>query len=265
MLNPDLYREFIGQIARHACCLILYFQGEPFIHPRFFEFVREARRAKLYTITSTNGHFLDNARARETVESGLSRLIISIDGTTQESYSRYRIGGSLSAVQAGVKRLVSWKRKLGLNHPLVVVQFLVLRSNEEQIEEMRSWARDAGVDELQLKTAQLYDFQNGHDLMPETERYSRYQRQADGGYKLRHKLLNHCWRLWHTSVITWDGRVLPCCFDKDAQHQLGSLLTHSFEQVWKNPVSMKFRQHILQGRDQIDICTNCTEGCKVRG
>ena len=36
-------------------------------------------------------------------------------------------------------------------------------------------------------------------------------------------LNNYCWKLWHANVITWDGLVVPCCFDKDAMHRLGNL------------------------------------------
>ncbi|HLF65038.1 MAG TPA: SPASM domain-containing protein, partial [Saprospiraceae bacterium] len=76
-------------------------------------------------------------------------------------------------------------------------------------------------------------------------------------------LLNHCWKLWHACVITWDGMVVPCCFDKDATHQLGTLREQSFEEIWQNGSYTKFRTQLLQGRETIDICTNCTEGCTV--
>lgn len=74
---------------------------------------------KLYTITSTNGHFLDDARARATVESGLDRLIISVDGTTQETYASYRIDGQLEKVLEGASNVVRWKRPLGPRHRIL--------------------------------------------------------------------------------------------------------------------------------------------------
>ena len=84
-----------------------------------------------------------------------------------------------------------------------------------------------------------------------------YKRQFKG------KLANHCWRLWHDPVITWDGLVAPCCFDKDAQHQLGDLKKKPFKEIWKNGEYSKFRQQILKGRKNIDICSNCSEGTRV--
>ena len=88
-------------------------------------------------------------------------------------------------------------------------------------------------------------------------------RQADGTYKLKYATGNHCWRMWSGSVLTWDGKVVPCCFDKDAQHVLGSIETSNFQTIWKDKKYHNFRQAILTGRNQIDICQNCSEGAKV--
>jgi radical SAM protein with 4Fe4S-binding SPASM domain len=69
--------------------------------------------------------------------------------------------------------------------------------------------------------------------------------------------------MWQGCVITWDGLVVPCCFDKDAKHQLGDLKTSSFKQIWTSPKYNAFRSSVLRSRSEIDICTNCTEGTKV--
>jgi radical SAM protein with 4Fe4S-binding SPASM domain len=69
--------------------------------------------------------------------------------------------------------------------------------------------------------------------------------------------------MWSSGVITWDGLVVPCCFDKDATHQMGNLAENSFHDVWKGPAYNGFRQAILKSRSEIDICKNCTEGTKV--
>ena len=81
--------------------------------------------------------------------------------------------------------------------------------------------------------------------------------------KISAQLANQCWRLWHDPVITWDGLVAPCCFDKDAKHQMGDLKKKSFKEIWKNGEYTKFRTQILKGRKNIDICANCSEGTKV--
>ena len=262
-LRVDFFRQAIDDLSRSLIYLIFYFQGEPYINPRFLEMVNYAHRRGLYTITSTNGHFLDEENARKTVESGLDRLIISVDGTTQEVYESYRKGGNLEQVLQGARNVVAMKKKLASSKPHLIFQFLVVRPNEHQISEVYQLAREIGVDEVKLKTAQVYNYQNGNPLIPEDERYARYQRQSDGTYRVKNHLLNHCWKLWHSCVITWDGKVVPCCFDKDAHHQLGDLKAQGFAELWQGAAYQAFRRELLKGRGQIDICTNCTEGCKV--
>ncbi len=262
-LKADFFRKTIDQIHRDLQFLIFYFQGEPYINPKFLEMVSHAHERGIYTITSTNGHFLNDENARKTIESGLDRLIISVDGTTQETYESYRIGGQLENVLQGARNMVKWKKKLGTRHPHLIFQFLVVKPNEHQIPEIYRLAKEIGIDEVKLKTAQVYDYEHGNSLIPTLEKFSRYQKRSDGSWEIKHELVNHCWKLWHSCVITWDGVVVPCCFDKDAEHKLGDLKKADFKQIWHGAAYKNFRKAILKGRDQIDICTNCTEGCKV--
>lgn len=262
-LKTDFFRNIIEQLHETLIYLIFYFQGEPYINPGFLDMVRHASDKGIYTITSTNGHFLNDENACKTIESGLSRLIISVDGTTQETYAAYRKEGDLAAVLEGAKRMVYWKKKLNSTTPHIIFQFLVVKPNEHQIPDIYRLAAEIGIDEVKLKTAQVYDYENGNELIPTIDKYSRYRKQENGNYTIKNKLLNHCWKLWHSCVITWDGLVVPCCFDKDATHRLGNMKTESFQQIWHNPSYKDFRTQLLAGRDQIDICTNCTEGCKV--
>ena len=262
-LKEDFFKNTIDEIYSNLLYLIFYFQGEPYINPRFLDMVRYANEKKIYTITSTNGHFLNDENARKTIESGLNRLIISVDGTTQPTYESYRKEGNLQTVLQGAENIVKWKRKLNSKTPHTIFQFLVVRPNEHQVPEIFRLAREIGIDEVKLKTAQVYNYKNGNPLIPTIGKYARYKKNKDGTWQVKNQLLNHCWKLWHACVITWDGLVVPCCFDKDAQYQMGNLKNIPFREIWKGEAYFNFRKKILQGRDQIDICTNCTEGCKV--
>jgi len=263
MLQNDFFTKTIDQLQKELLYLVFYFQGEPYLNPSFLNMVKYASSKSIYTATSTNAHYLNDANAKRTIESGLDRLIISIDGTTQESYQQYRVGGSLEKVLEGARNIVKWRTQLLSKTPFVVFQFLVVRHNEHQIEDVKKMAREIGVDDVWFKTAQVYDYENDpNHLIPTIDKYSRYRKTADGTV-FKGKLANHCWRLWHDPVITWDGLVAPCCFDKDAQHQLGSLKEKSFKEIWKNGAYTEFRRQLLRGRKNIDICSNCSEGTKV--
>jgi radical SAM protein with 4Fe4S-binding SPASM domain len=263
MLKKDLFMRVIDELSPTLAYLTFYFQGEPYLNPHFLDMVRYAHQNGVYTTTSTNAHFLTDETARATVESGLSRLIISVDGTTQETYQAYRIGGSLSKVLEGTARIVEWKKKLRSRTPKTVFQFLVVRPNEHEIPEVFRLARVLGVDQVKLKTAQIYDFENGSDLIPLQEKYSRYRKDEHGLYRIKNQLDNHCWKMWHSCVITWDGKVVPCCFDKDAHHVMGDLTRQTFEEIWFGEKYDEFRKSLFRARREIDMCRNCTEGTRV--
>jgi radical SAM protein with 4Fe4S-binding SPASM domain len=147
----------------------------------------------------------------------------------------------------GAGNIVKWKKELKSRTPFIIFQFLVVRHNEHQIEEVKKLAKQIGVDDVWLKTAQVYDYENDpNKLIPINKKYSRYKRDKEGKMKFRGNNENHCWRLWHDPVITWNGAVVPCCFDKDAQHQLGNLNEQSFKELWKNGTYNQFRSKVLQ-------------------
>ena len=264
MLENSFFRQTIDEMYQELLYLIFYFQGEPYLNPAFLDMVKYASSKKIYTATSTNAHYLNDENARKTVESGLDRLIISIDGTTQEVYQQYRVGGKLDKVLEGAKNIIKWKRSLNSKKPFVIFQFLVVKHNEHQIPDVHKLATEIGADAVWLKTAQIYDYENDpNQLIPSINKYSRYKKNSAGLYQPKNKLANHCWKLWHANVITWDGLVVPCCFDKDATHQLGNLSSQSFRETWKSPAYKQFRSSLMQGRKNIEICANCSEGTKV--
>lgn len=263
MLNMTSFQQIINQLWSTLSYLTFYFQGEPYLHPLFLDMISYASQRGIYTATSTNAHYLNNDVARKTVESGLDRLIISIDGTSQETYESYRIGGQLHKVIAGTENILSWRKRLKSKTPYIIFQFLVVKPNEHQIPEIYELANKLGVDRVVLKTAQVYDYQNGSALIPIQEKYSRYKKNANGLYSLKNELLNHCWKMWHSCVITWDGKVVPCCFDKDAHFVLGDLNRNSFQEIWFGEKYNHFRNSLLRSRNEIEICKNCTEGTKV--
>ena len=259
MLSETLYEKTIDQVQGHLTWLHLYFQGEPFLNPRFLDMVSYANERKIFTSTSTNAHYLNHKTVQEILDSGLRQLIVSMDGITQDIYEKYRVGGSLEKVQEGLQLLLTERKNAKKFFPRVVLQFLVTGQNEHQIPALKQWAQEIGVDELQLKTTQIYDFENGSELIPSDLGYSRYIPAGHGKWKLKHQQENKCWRMWQGAVATWDGKIVPCCFDKDAEHIMGELSNNTLEEIWNSAHYESFRTQLLRDRSQIEICRNCTE------
>ena len=105
-------------------------------------------------------------------------------------------------------------------------------------------------------------YENALKFLPSNKKYRRYI-VDNGSFGIKGKMKNHCFAVWRTSVITWDGKVVPCCFDKDAEFELGLTNGKSFKDVWYSDGYNKFRAGILADRQSISMCTNCTEGLKV--
>lgn len=256
-------KKLIDQLSGHAIYLILYFQGEPFLNPDLFKIIDYAHSKKLYTIISTNGHFLNKEFAEKTVKSGLSRMIVSVDGGDQKTYETYRKNGNLKAVLGGIANLREARKHHNGKGPFVQVQTIAFRSNENQIDKIRKMVLEAGADDFLIKTAQFYHYEKGNPLMPTNPKLRRYKQNDSGEFQLKTPLVNQCWKMWHSCVITWDGKVVPCCFDKDADFVLGDCEERQLNNIWFSKSYNRFRNAILRGREEIEICKNCSEGCKV--
>ncbi|UCF63281.1 MAG: SPASM domain-containing protein [bacterium] len=263
-LNFDQFKIIMDKIPPTVRMLLLWNQGEPFMVKDFLQMVSFARQKKLYIVTSTNGHFFHNLEtAKKIVQSGIDELIVSLDGADQESYQKYRIGGNLSRVIQGIKNLSAAKDQLNLNKPLIHLQFILMKHNIVQRDQMIDLGREMGADKLSFKTLQMVNRQRGNQYLPEDQRFTRYRPLTDTEppqTKKRRFFANDCLRLWYSMVINCDGQVSPCCFDKDAEFPVGNLLTQSFASIWRGEQFRKFRRKLLDSRFELEMCQDCTEG-----
>ena len=256
-LKFDLFKKIIDENKKTLSYLMLYFQGEPFMNKDIYEMISYANEQNIFTMTSTNGHFLSKENAQKIVQSKLDKIIISIDGTTQEVYEKYRKGGSLNTVLEGITNLVEAKKNQKTKFPFIELQFLVLKSNEHQIAEIKQLAKDLKVDKLNFKSAQIYDYQNNSELITSIEKYARYRKNSNGILEFKNKIVNKCWRLWSSAVVTSNGDLVACCYDKDANFKFGNLKTEKLSNIWKNFNYTKFRKQILTSKNEIEMCKDC--------
>ena len=94
----------------------------------------------------TVAKLLGNEYDESTVAVGLaSSLGVSVDGSTQETYERYRRRGSLEKVLGNIRLLVDERRRQRSRKPFISLCMLINKYNEHQIEEMREIAKDLGM------------------------------------------------------------------------------------------------------------------------
>ncbi|MBQ7531794.1 MAG: SPASM domain-containing protein [Paludibacteraceae bacterium] len=259
LLTVDNFRRIVAQIAPYAHTVQLFWQGEPLLNDALPEMIHIAREAGLYTIVSTNAQRLDQSMAEAIVRAGLNRIIVSMDGWTQQTYEQYRQGGDVEKVKAAVRCLRKAKNQSG-SCVTIELQCLYLKTNEAEWGVFRKEYKSLGADRLTMKTAQLYDYKHDSPLMPADTRYARYRYDAKlGEFVPKRKFRNRCFRLWSGCVIDVQGNILPCCYDKNKQYVFGNILHQPLRDIWHSEAAERFRRHVLRERKQIPICTNCDE------
>lgn len=262
-MELERFEKVLKEQSDHLLLLMLWNQGEPFINKHLTDMIRMATAHNVPTLTSTNVHYIKTPEiAEDIVDSGLSEIIVSLDGVTEESYVKYRVGGNFDRVLDGIRLLVEAKKKLGATHPVVHLQFIIMKHNEHEIEAARKLSRELGVDRLSLKTAQVYTEDEAQTFLPTDESLSRYDYGTEK-LSTKSKISNTCRHLWYSTVINWDGAVSPCCFDKDVHYGLGHAGNEqTFDDVWTGEKYTTFRNDILKDRASVPICNNCSEGIK---
>ncbi|OQY72695.1 MAG: radical SAM protein [Ignavibacteriales bacterium UTCHB2] len=262
LLKLNDFKNWIDQIKDKGFYVQLFFQGEPYINKQLPEMIKYAQDNKVYIAISTNGHFITEKNIDHILANAPDKLIYSVDGLDEESYQKYRVGGTFKQADEGLRLLIRKRNELKQKRPFVEFQFIVMKQNEHQIEDVKKYCKDVGVNKLVFKTMQISSYKNALKFLPSNPKYRRYKLDNQS-FEMKNGMKDHCFALWRTSVITWDGRVVPCCFDKDAKHTLGILKGKSFSDIWTSNQYQNFRQSVLTNRSQNDICRNCTEGLKV--
>lgn len=257
LMDPATFENALQPLAPWLINCQFFFQGEPTLNPNLCAMIAKAHSQHIFTTMSTNGQTLTPELCRNLVNSGLDRLIISVDGTTQDVYEKYRVGGRLQAVINGISNMAEARHELGRHNPELTVQFIVFRHNEHQIDEIRRLARQWGADNVILKTAQIENTANAAELLPDNPKYSRYRLNADGTITTKRNFSANCFRLRSTMVVAANGDVAACCYDKNCHHCIGNVNKTNIRTIWLNSQTEQLRRQVWLTKKGLDICHNC--------
>lgn len=254
MTVADLKR-IVDEIAPYAYRVELYNWGEPLLHPQIFDMIKYVSQRRISVGLSSNLNHLDADMARRLVESGLSQLVVSIDGATQDSYGAYRRRGKLADVLRNLELLLETRRTLKLRTPFIIWRMLIGKHNEREVEAVRTMAYEIGVDSFStgMLFVDTHDPKQVGQWLPTDPAYS--------GYDYREEKLENVWDchdLWEGMVINWDGGVAPCCWLHDAQCDFGNVTHQTIRQIWNGPNYVSARRVIgRRGRRPNDVPTIC--------
>ena len=257
-IDFKMFKKTIDILQPYLLNLFIYFQGEPLLHPRLIDMVNYATKHNIFTAIATNAQLINYKTALSLVKAGLDKIIISLDAIDQNTYKFYRINGNIINVLQAIIYLKMAKKALNSLTPIIEVQFLVLKTNQNQIKAFKLLCKNLKANKCTLKTAQIIDFSTANLFIPSIEKFSRYKKNGKQ-WNIKNKLKNRCPRLWNSAVITWDGYILPCCFDKDAKYKLANVQQGFNFKTFNNENFKTFAKRVLTSRQSIDICSNCTE------
>jgi radical SAM protein with 4Fe4S-binding SPASM domain len=168
---------------------------------------------------------------KELVTSGVDTLAVSLDGASDETYSKYRIGGKFDLVKSNVRRLQDTKTRLGSKRPRLIWKFVIFQHNKHEVDEVRRTYKDLGFDAYEM----VQDNRG-----PSSREVKRKQKRKT------------CFWLWHTMVIDWDGSVAPCCVYYD--FGLGNAIESNTSYLWTSPQYVSLREGL---RDHSKIHPKC--------
>ncbi len=257
-MDVDCYRTLIGEVSGFVRRIVMNFAGETFLHPRIAEMTRIAESKGIAVTLGTNGTI---DRSKEILEAVPTEILFALDGITQESYAEYRRGGNLAHVLENLGRLTEGRRKLGSKKPRIILQFVVMRHNEGEIDGLFRLAEAYGVDEVALTPVIVNDFfRETHQrlldrYLPRESQYRQYG--TDHGAVSQNKPVFCPWTF--QSMVLANGDVAACCFDYDGTSVIGNVFRNGFLPVWRSPEYRRLRADII--RQKLGICGTCGFSC----
>jgi radical SAM protein with 4Fe4S-binding SPASM domain len=258
MMSLESFRKIIDEIAPYTYWVDLYNRGEPLVNPAAIGMIAYAHAHNIAVKMSTNLHFLDEQRAEQLIHSGLDYLVVPLDGGTQETYEKYRVGGSLETVLNNLNLIVKKKRELNSLTPYITIRTLVMKHNEHEMYTIRTLAREIGVDNLifSLMIANVEKDSVVEEWLPIDENYSWYDyeqrtNKITGG-------LHSCSELWQRMTINWDGSVFPCCFVDKEEMSFGNVSSETIRAVWNNRAYTNSRRVFDKDYKPDGIVTICS-------
>jgi len=247
----ELFKKIVDQNQNNLAYLVLYNLGEPTLNPEIYNMIKYAKKKKIFTRLSTNANFKNRSHISNLLSSGLDEVIISLDCPTERTYAEYKGSDDFKHVIDNVRLLVE-KRKNEAK-PFINLQMLIMRQTEAEIAEFKRIVRDLGVDNAIMKKIRV-DLLNSppkFEFLPKNKKYIR------DVYKKQDRTKS-CWRPWFSTVIFWEGTVVPCCLDVSGKFSFGNINEKQLSLIWNEEKYIAFRKKIVKYLHSSFLCSDCS-------
>ncbi len=240
-MAQDAHHRIIDEIGKYVYVINYQNWGEPTLAKELPKLIRYSHEHNIFTCLATNGHY-KRALNDSLLESHLDHITFAVDGSDNETYSKYRHGGKLSLVIQNIRDLLQKRDQENLRYPFVELQFLVFEHNLHDLNKIQTMARGLKVDGLLVRAGE------GPENESVLRQYYTWDTQK-----------NFCSRFWYTATIASDGGVVPCCNYYYQCDDFGNISNTSFSDVWNNANFRQSRENVAnKSIPQLhSVCRNC--------
>lgn len=249
-IDVDFFRTVLDELKYYDPRLQLWNYGEPLLHKNIYQIVSSIKNDFSDCSISTNGTVMNGRLAKAILNSGITEIIFAIDGISQESYGKYRVGGVLKNVLNNLG-IISEQKKKSKCDIKITVQFIIFKHNFDEIPKLGEFFYPMGVDNIKTKSAMLMLEGKRLELIDAAKEYlyleypgERYE-IIDNEFVVKGQPLDKCPSIKNSFVITTDRTILPCCWDYKGEYSLSDNLH------WKQVVE------IINSKSPPQMCKKC--------
>ena len=255
------FKTIIDKLGPYLIHIDLVNWGEPFLNKDIIKMIRCAKQHHMDIKIDSNLNHLDEKKAEELVLSGLDKIVVSIDGLSQETYSKYRVGGNFQLAMDNLRLIIKKRKELKSIKPYITWQFLVFRHNEGEVEQVEKMGKKLGVDHVGVTKAFIGD----KEWIPLNPQYSNYNADEI----IRDETSNHfktpeetfCHWPWEAIAVNPNASVSVCCTVEEEKDDFGNFFDQPFENLWNSEKYLRAREYVkdkkTNGQDDKNICVGC--------
>jgi MoaA/NifB/PqqE/SkfB family radical SAM enzyme len=228
-MGLPLFKKLIDEIAGKTWVLSLQHLGEPLFNKDLAKMCAYAHKKKLNTFFVSNMSVkLNDVQIEEIIQSGVNWISIALDGFSQETYGKTRVGGSINLVKANIEKFLAIRHKLNMQTPFIEIQSLLFKHNLHEKHKVIQYCKEIHVDKLTFKRG--------------SEKPWIHPPSGKTPVARRRNRLPLCFWPYLSGVILYDGDVVPCCwhrhdnaYAKDKERiKMGSIADNTFMNVYNN-------------------------------
>jgi radical SAM protein with 4Fe4S-binding SPASM domain len=224
LLSPGGFKFIVDSLSDVLMGINLSLLGEPMLNPHLCEMIAYCRQKNVGTVFPTTLSVkLSEDQVEGIIKSGLDRMVVSIDGTTQEVYAKYRRGGNLNLAIRNASAIIAAKRAHRSRHPIMEFKFILFDHNRHQLEDANKLSRSMGFDKFVV----VHD--NGSPVLTST---------LDKARSCNLTANKACFWPWSSIVIRWNGTVWPCC---TSHANMGNVFETPFSVIWNSERYQRLR------------------------